>query len=339
MTQELVETELREFYLAYDAAYDPAPGLARVCAHAGSEHPDRASRITSLPSRDRPALAARWRRILGRGRGRSWRVTAVWLAVALAGTGAAAAAISLSEGSSPPVRLPGGTGLCPLGFPYAAEANQLVYPPNYPGLPVANKHITACFASTQDALSAGYRLAPPPAGDSTLGPLYLAPTPAAVRRTCRAAQRLTHAIVYCPSRLPAGWFTDTTGDPDCPTAGCAAPLLSISGTFPDPGFSTVPDSIGESNASMWAASASQLRHYPVPLGCGAAAPNAHTRLVGHTSFRGHPAGWYLCPQGGPLMLKWRIGRESYGITADGPTSLRRRLIEYIAARLIPERPG
>lgn len=341
--QELVETELREFYLAYDAAYDPAPGLARVRAHAANRSSDtvRAPGNTPPPPRDTRTVVARWPAVLRRGHGRSWRVVAAWLAVALAGTGAAAAAISLSQGSSPPVRLPGGTGLCPLGFPYAAEADQkLVYPPNYPGLPVASAHITSCFASVQDARNAGYRVPPPPAGDSTLGPLYLAPTPAAVRRTCRAAQRLTHAIVYCPSRLPAGWFTDTTGDPDCPTAGCAAPLLSISGTFPDPGYSTLPDSIGESSASMWAASAFQLRHDPVPIGCGAAAPNAHTRLVGHTSFRRHPAGWYLCPQGGPLMLKWHIGSESYGITADGPTNLRRRLIGYIAAHLVPERqPG
>jgi hypothetical protein len=267
-------------------------------------------------------------------------VVAALFLVGVVGTGVAAAAVSLYDGSSPPVRLPGGTGLCPLGYPYAGVADQkLFYPPNYPGRAIANAHITSCFASTQDARDAGYRLAPTPTGDTTLGPLYLAPTTAAVRRTCRAAQRFAHAVIYCPSSLPAGWTTDTVGDPDCPTAGCAAPLLSISGSFVDPGFSTpeASNGFGLGNASLWAASSSQLRHYPVPIACGAAAPNGAARLINHTTVRGHPAAWYQCRSGGPLMLKWHIGQESYGITADGPVNLRRRLIQYIAAHLVPER--
>ena len=61
------------------------------------------------------------------------RVVAVVLAVLIATTGAAAA-VSLSGGSSPPVRLPGGSGLCPVSYPYVADTSQkLAYPPNYPG--------------------------------------------------------------------------------------------------------------------------------------------------------------------------------------------------------------
>ncbi len=337
--QELVESELRELYLALDATYDPAPGIARVRARlAFTDNGTKAPPQLAQPTRhQRPGngRSAPWRR-----RRRYRHVAAVWLLIAVAATGVAAAAISLSGGSSPPVRLPGGTGLCPLGYPYSAEADQkLFYPPNYPGRAVANAHITRCFASTQDARAAGYRIAPPPSGDTILGPLYLAPTPDAVRRTCRTAQRFTHAVIYCPSRLPAGWMTDTVGDPDCPTADCAAPLLSISGSFMDPGFSTPESSngFGLGNASMWAASEWQLRHYPLPIGCGAASPNANAKLLSRTTFDRHPAAWYQCPAGGPLMLKWHIGRESYGITADGPASLRRRLIKYVAAHLVPER--
>lgn len=337
--QELVETELRELYLALDAAYEPDQALARVHARlARTNHGTEAAQVAELP-RDSRLGKGRWRE-LWRGRNRPRRVAAVVIVVAVAATGVAAAAISLSGGSSPPVRLPGGTGLCPLGYPYSAERDQkLFYPPNYPGRAVANAHITSCFASTQDARAAGYRIAPPPTGYTTLGPLYLAPTPDAVRRTCRAAQRLTHAVIYCPSRLPAGWMTDTVGDPDCPTAGCAAPLLSISGSFMNPGFSTPESSngFGLGNASMWAASEWQLRHYPVPIGCGAASPNANAKLLSRTTFGRHPAAWYQCPAEGPLMLKWHIGPESYGITADGPASLRRRLIQYVGAHLVPER--
>lgn len=297
----------------------------------------RGARTARLPAADAPIPPAR---SMLRSAGLGWRrrVVATWLVVLIAATGVAAAAIGLSAGSSPPVRLPGGTGLCPLGYPYAAEADRkLVYPPNYPGRALTNAHVTSCFDSAQDARAGGYRIPPPPDGDTTLGPLYLAPSPATVRRTCDAAQRFTHATVYCPTRLPAGWTTDNVGDPDCPTAGCAAPLLSISGSFMDPGDATIGSGVGESSASIWAASAWQLRHYPVPLGCGAAAPNAHARTVGRTTFRGHAATWRQCPAGGPLILEWHIANESYGISANGPAALRRRLIEYIAAHLIATR--
>lgn len=292
--------------------------------------PTRAPLFTSSARDTRLAAALR------RGnRSRYRHLIAVGVVLAVAATGAAAAVISLAEGSSPPVRLPGGSGLCPLGYPYAAEADQrLVYPPNYPGRPAASAHVTSCFDSAQDARNAGYRIPPPPAGDTTLGPLYIASTPPAVRRECRGAQRQTHAAIYCPSRLPTQWLTGA--NPDCPSAGCFAPLLSITGSFADPS-STSPPSPGESNASIWAASASQLRHYPVPIGCGAARPNYDARLISRTSFRGHKAAWYECTGGEPLMLEWHLGQESYGITADDSGGLRRRLIEYIAAHLVSER--
>lgn len=251
-------------------------------------------------------------------------------------SGAAAAAISLTAASSPPVRLANGSGLCPEGYSFVADTRQnLVYPPNYPGLQPHKAADTRCFASVHDARTDGYKLASPPAGVTMFGQLYMGPTTAHVRRVCEAAQRYAHAVVYCPSRLPTPWLTPV--NPDCPSAGCAAPELSISGSFAAPS-SYGGSGPGEGEASLWSASPYQLRHDPVPLGCGSFGPLAHARLIGHASFRGHAAAWYECTGTGPTVLAWHIGRQSYGITADGPPGLRQRLVRYIAAHLVALRP-
>lgn len=255
---------------------------------------------------------------------------AVFLAVLVATTGAAAAAASLPGGSSPPVRLAGGGGLCPVSYPYVADASkQLVYPPNYPGSALAKARVTSCFASASDARAAGYAIAPPPDGDTVLGGLYLAPAPAAVRRTCEAAQRRAHAVIYCPTRLPAPWLR---GGPACPLAGCS--VLSISGSFAATA-AYVGSSAGIGDLTIWEGPARQLRVYlPYFAGCGF---GADPRPIGHASFRGHPAAWYRCSMSADSpgsLLAWRIGGEAYGITADGPARVRDRLVDYIAAHLV-----
>lgn len=39
------------------------------------------------------------------------------------------------------------------------------------------------------------------------------------------------------------------------------------------------------------------------------------------------------------MLVWRVGDESYGVSADGLPRARQRVVEYIAAHLVVERPA
>ncbi len=255
------------------------------------------------------------------------------LLIALLAVSGAAAAITLTVASSPPVRLPNGSGLCPQSYTYVANTSKkLVYPPNYPGLQPGKARVTRCFTSLDDARAAGYRLAPPPAGITMLGPIYMGPATAHVRRVCEAAQRHTHAVIYCPTRLPTPWLAPV--NPDCPSAGCAAPELSIAGSFAAPP-SYIGSGPGEGDISLWSATPYQLRHDPVPLGCGGAfGPLHHARPIGHTSFRGHPAGWYECTGTGPFVLAWHIGTQSYGITANGPKGFRKRLARYIAAHLV-----
>jgi hypothetical protein len=258
------------------------------------------------------------------------RLVSAFLAVFVATSGVAAATVSLSGGSRPPVRLPGGGGLCPVSYPYVADTSQkLAYSPNYPGPPLREAGSIRCFASAHDARAAGYTLASAPTGDTMLGGLYLAPTPAAVRGMCQVAGRLTRTVVYCPGRLPVPWLR---GGPACPLAGCS--MLSISGSFTAPA-SYVGSSAGIGDLTIWEGPARQLRVYlPYFAGCGF---GADPRPIGHISFRGHPAAWYSCSISADStgsLLAWRIGGESYGITADGPARLRHRLVEYIAAHLV-----
>jgi len=167
-----------------------------------------------------------------------------------------------------------------------------------------------------------------------VGPLYLAPASALVRATCRAARALG-VPVFCPRLLPAPWTDPTSAvNPDCPSAGCSStPLLSIWGSF------TAPDSYAgsapESAKSPLDHARTQQRLYPYLVGCPSAKP------ISRTAFRGHPAAWYDCQIFGnntSSVLKWHIGAVQYGISANGPTGLRQRLIQNIARNLIGPRP-
>jgi hypothetical protein len=261
------------------------------------------------------------------------RVVVALLAV-LVGATAAAAAVSLSAGRTAPIPLPGPGGrvLCPGGYEYLAYASlRLVYPPNYPGPLPRSARGTGCYASAYDAQSAGYTIAPTPRGDARIGPLYLAPASAVVRRTCQNARRQLGVAVYCPRRLPAPWTDPANGiDEDCPSAACGVPLLSITGQFSAPS-SYIGSAPGAAEVTLWAVTSRQERLYPYLIGCVTARP------IRRTVFRGHPANWYECPIFGDntsAVLEWRIGQETYGISANGPASLRHRLVEYIATQLV-----
>lgn len=310
---------------------------------------ERLARTITLSPGQRPTPT----RDRGRARDalRRPRVVVGLLAALLLASGAAAA-ISLTAPSSPPVPLANGSGLCPVSYPYVADTvRKLVYPPNYPGLKPRSTRVTRCFASTRDAQTDGYTLAPPPAGDTTLAGLYIAPAPAGVRRTCQAAQPIIHRLVYCPSRLPAPWGGSNIGLPNCPSAGCGS-LLAISGSFTAPP-SYLGSAAGIGDIAMWAVPTSWV--FPTPQHAGPAYFRAgptylpavycagfRAHLISDTTFRGHSAAWYRgshCLNGNAAStLSWRVGRESYAIAADGPAPLRRRLIEYIAAHLVTLRP-
>lgn len=269
--------------------------------------------------------------------GRAWqgRALAVIVVMLVAASGAIAAVSLL--GSTSPVHLYGGTSLCPVDYDVVGEVStNLYYPPNYPGHQFAKGDVR-CFASAQYARQAGFRLAPVPTGDTRVGPIYFAATPASVRDTCQTASREIKAVVYCPGELPTPWIHPLINW-DCPTHDCSVPLLSLTGSFagPDWYLGSAPG-IGE--AMIWEASASQQRAFPYVLyGCFSARD-----IVSRTSFRGHPAAWYRCSIWGRsstgTMLEWHIGKQAYAISVDGPAGTRRALVAFIAKHMLALHPS
>ncbi|HEX3618151.1 MAG TPA: hypothetical protein VHU61_16525 [Solirubrobacteraceae bacterium] len=269
------------------------------------------------------------------GRRARRRVVGV-IAVSLLAASGAFAAVAIFGGSVSPVHLYGGKALCPAGHDVVAEvSSQLYYPANYPGHLFAEGDVR-CFESAQGARQAGFRLAPAPSGDTTVGPIYFAAAPLAIRRTCQRAAAEIRAIVYCPSQLPTPWFHPLINW-DCPTHDCGVPLLSLTGSFRAPD-SYVGSASGAGEAMIWEASAGQQRAYPYLLfGCFSSAD-----IVGRTRFRGHPAAWYQCPiwaRSTGTMLEWHIGKQTYAISADGPAGTRRALVAFIAKHLVAVDPG
>lgn len=268
--------------------------------------------------------------LLGRLRVRSR--TLVALLTVLVAAGGAAAAVSLSS-RSVPVRTPDGGVLCPAGYGYLAYARlQVFYAPNYPRALPGNARGTSCYASPQDAVAAGYRLAATPAGDALIDGIYFAPASAVVRSVCRSAQRVMKATVYCPSLLPAPWIDPPAlgANPDCPSAGCSLPFLSISGGFTAPN-SYVGEFPGVGEVSILEVPSKQARWYPYLLGCTSSGPPRRPTLLD-----GHPAEWHTCDA--QALLEWNIGQTLYGISANGPPDQRRRVVRYIANHLVREPP-
>lgn len=263
--------------------------------------------------------------------GRWWRRGIGLIAASLVAASGALAAVSIFGGSVSPVHLYGDRTLCPGAYDLVAElSTKLYYPPDYPGhLPTTGD--VRCFVSARNARQAGFRLAATPSGDTRVGPIYFAPTPRAVRRTCQTAAREITAVVYCPGELPTPWFHPLVNW-DCPTHDCQIPLLSLTGNF------TAPDSYagsapGIGEAMIWEASAAQQHDYPyVIYGC-----SSSDDVVSRTSFRGHPAAWYRCiiwERSTGTTLEWHIGRQAYAISVEGPAATRRELVAFIAKHLI-----
>jgi hypothetical protein len=266
-----------------------------------------------------------------------WQRRAVGVGlVALVAASGALAAVSVFSVSTSPVRLYGGSALCPVDYDVVAQvSSKLFYPPNYPGHQFAEGDVR-CFASAQYARQAGFRLAPVPDGDTRVGSVYFAPTPVSVRRTCQRAALELRARVYCPGELPTPWLHPLINW-DCPTHDCSIPLLSLTGSFNAPdSFTGSAPGIGE--AMIWEASTSQQRAFPyVIFGCSSEAD-----VVSRTRFRGHPAAWYKCAIWGRStgnMLKWHIGKLAYAISADGPAGARQAIVTFIAKHLVVVRPS
>ncbi len=104
---------------------------------------------------------------------------------------------------------------CPFGVNAAVLSGRQVYRPlNFPGLETGS--ITRpehCYATAQEAVAAGYGLAPTPVGDLLVEGVYLVPTTSTIRTQCDAAARRLAFPVPCP-----GWLPTATDPPTCERA-------------------------------------------------------------------------------------------------------------------------
>jgi hypothetical protein len=105
------------------------------------------------------------------------------------------------------------------GWTYSAfSSTRMFVPPNYPE-PAPSAPPVRCFASSKEAISAGFRPAPTPAGDVVVNGICLVPTTPALWAACsRAALQLGYAVP-CPSKLP----TPIPGEP--------TPKCGVGGSF------------------------------------------------------------------------------------------------------------
>lgn len=299
---------------------DLAPSFERVWARIEHERGRDPSQYRWRPSRQRAARGVSV--ILRRRRAR----LVVALIVVLVAAAAAAAAVSLSGGSVGSVSLPGGGALCPAGYEYIAYAKfKLFYPTNYPANLPTRAGATTCYASEQDVENAGYKLAPPPADDTRIGPLYVADAPSAIARACLRAQRFVDPL-YCPVRLPAPWITNNL----CPMRAQCLRVLDIDGAFPAP-TSYLGTTPGAGDLTVWAAPR-VLPSQVIGAGC-----NSPQHPIQRTVVDGQPATLFACevPAGatGGLVLEWQINGNAYGVAVSGANPVNRRLIEYVAAHL------
>lgn len=152
------------------------------------------------------------------------------LLIGACGTGAAPADRGRESGRpSQPVPFQiGDRWRCPFGVNATVLSGRRLYRPlNFPGLSAGS--ITRpehCYATVQEAVAAGYDLAPTPVGDLLVEGVYLVPTTSAVRGQCDAAARRLGFPVPCPGLLPT-----TTDRPTC-ERGCvfgSAFMLEFSG--------------------------------------------------------------------------------------------------------------
>ena len=94
-----------------------------------------------------------------------------------------------------------GWWFCPGSAPIAAHIDRRFYPPTHPQPPPDGRRPAACFADGSAAITAGYSLAPAPAGTQIAGGVYVVPTEL-FRLRCQAAADALGYAVPCPRRLP-----------------------------------------------------------------------------------------------------------------------------------------
>ncbi len=222
---------------------------------------------------------------------------------------------------------------CPLGSPVLAMSNHHSYPPGHPAQPPQDATAVACYQTTEQASTAGYRPAPLPAGTLELGGVYLIPTGSQLPRQCqRAADRLG-LVVPCPGLLP-------TGSPDSlPPRVCDRRYACRKGlpfVLDWEGFAVPPGYVGVGKQPLGQLVIAATKGTPqFPLAC------IGERMVANVKVRGMPARLLRCPSNAPryslhgdgVLLRWSQWDLVVMVSLQGWTPLNERLVQALAAHL------
>ena len=254
------------------------------------------------------------------------RPLAILLAVALAACAGDAAEVWPSDPSAErpgvaPERIGASGWSCPSGHEVTALGD-VYYPPTHPERPLLRPRPDQCFATADEAETAGYQPVPPPAGGMVLARLYLVPPDEMMARECETAARRARIAVACPGLVPghAGAVSLFSASRD---------EVILEGGFSGPaGY----EGIGAGpTGHLWVMSAKPERA-PDSQSCSEPTP------TGRTTVRGVRASWITCPQGaefnsGHVVLVWIEDGVSYAVSLHGANPGNRRLARLLAERV------
>ena len=239
----------------------------------------------------------------------------------------------------PPVPTGNGRVNCPVGYPIVVYRGHY-FPPNYPDPPSPTLHWTACFKTVADAADAGYERMPTPRGFLFAQGFYLYPALRFATQYCREAAKSTGFPVPCPG---------FTIDPPSSFVGCVTTLpcyekgffVGKTKTFGPAGYRGMDYEECTPPAAPGPATC-ETKHNGVHVlflaGRGKGLVKAECcggRAVGRTNVLGKRARWLHYSAGsrlnsGHVLLEWREGGVTYGVSLHGDNRTNRRLARLLA---------
>jgi hypothetical protein len=235
-----------------------------------------------------------------------------------------------------------GVWVCTPGFDVRGfQPSGVYYPLTHPDRPPFDVPPAGCFRDEAQAESAGYRLAPPPPGDSAIDGVYLAPTTAEDWSLCqRAANRLAFAVP-CPSLLPVGLIPIScpgfqSNGIDCAWIGHVS-SFTYSSTFTAPDDYTGPRP-GEGHLNIVSTQVRAATEVSAGGDLSAVLCPGTTHVEPGPSLAGQQTTWVVCPDGsgqdsGHVALAWQLNGIAYEVSLHGHGRINRDLDKLIAQHL------
>jgi hypothetical protein len=236
---------------------------------------------------------------------------------------------------------------CSSGWIKAYQSGMVFYPSYHPAPPPLGVKPSRCYRNASEAMSAGFKLAPPPTGGALLDGVYLVPAGAQTMTACQAAATQLGIVIPCPTLVPAGADTLCTPISFCmipydPGLAVGADTRRLGGftfqftlaTPPEyPGALTVGPAFGQVQVAITAVLSSSPMAQEIKTVCtpGNAGPTA----------MGRPSTWITCripPARAFSSLTWELDNASYEIGSSDQTPAARHIVQFLASKLVPVSP-